>query len=258
MRMRDWSSDVCSSDLQALEQGNLLRQFDLAAVLAQLRARGAGELYAGILSERFVQAVAAAGGALGEKELRAYVPQWRPTVSAAIGADRLHVAPPPAAGGIVAGEILQMLVAGDRYAGASRDERPHLLAEAAKRAFADRARWLQPDGTSRVAPGSLLSPKHAAELMRDYQPDRAIPAQQLFTAPPRQETSGGTGFVVVDGQGQAVACNVTMYAPFGTGRVAPGTGILLAPAPDPMNNALPPGPALVTGSDPKTDRKQAG
>src|SRR3546814_15447893 len=89
MRMRDWSSDVCSSDLQALEQGNLLRQFDLAAVLAQLRARGAGELYAGILSERFVQAVAAAGGALGEKELRASVPQWRPTVSARSEAGRV-------------------------------------------------------------------------------------------------------------------------------------------------------------------------
>jgi gamma-glutamyltranspeptidase / glutathione hydrolase len=71
--------------------------------------------------------------------------------------------------------------------------------------------------------------------MAGYAADRATPAASLNPAPPpgRKENPWAASFVVVDAQGQAVACNVTLDDLFGSGRMAPGTGIVLAAAPNP-------------------------
>jgi gamma-glutamyltranspeptidase/glutathione hydrolase len=122
----------------------------------------------------------------------------------------------------------------DDYDDAGDDERPHLFVEAALRAFADRGRWMGDDGTSRVGPGDLTSKTRLDALMANYRPDRHPPAAQLDPAPvPRLENPAATSFVVLDRQGSAVACALTMNNLFGNGRVAPGTGIVLAMPPGP-------------------------
>ncbi len=215
-----------------LEEGEPLQQIELASVLAQLRQRGAADLNAGHLATIFVDAVHAMGGRLDVASMRAMTPAFVAPVRLPVGDHVLDAPPPPAAGGALALELIAMLTEGRDYAGAPAAEKPHLLAEAMKRAFADRARWMRPDGSSGEPAEAVVAAERATALMQDYSPDRPTPVSALPAAPVGgPENPWATGFVVADRAGQAVACNVTMNDLFGTGRMAPGTGIILAPAP---------------------------
>ena len=215
-------------------EGDFLTQLDLAGTLSRLRSPGPGELYGGQLARALVAAVERAGGSLSADDLRSYLPAWRDTVSLRFGNRTAHFAPAPAAAGAVAAEMFAMLTAGERYDDADADERPHLVAETALRAFADRGRWLGPGGASTVPAARLAQPARIRALMDSYRPDRHVPARRLDPAPvKRLENPSATSFVVLDREGSAVACALTMNNLFGTGRVAEGTGILIAAMPGP-------------------------
>jgi gamma-glutamyltranspeptidase/glutathione hydrolase len=214
------------------DEGEPLQQVELAAAIGEIRQQGAGALYGGPLGQRLVQAAQSIGAPLTIDDLRNTLPQFSEPIRLPYGEQTLVLAPTP--GGIVLGEMMAALTAGVNYRATAAGERPHLFVEAAKRAFADRAGWLQPDGSVSRPPAELVSPDHGRQLMAGYSPDRATPAASLSPPPvERPENPWATSFLVADGKGSAIACNLTMNDLFGTGRMAPGTGILLAPAPDP-------------------------
>jgi gamma-glutamyltranspeptidase/glutathione hydrolase len=225
-------------------EGTRLVQGDLANVYGALRTEGIAGFYKGDLASRLVDAVKAAGGTLTLDDLRNYLPEWRKAATVPYQDLVLAFAPPPAGAGVSDALIWNMLASGDRYRNETADGRAHLLAEASKRAFAARAQWLfAQSGTS---PEPFASAAVADRLMANYDPRRATPAASLDPPPVAvAENPSGTGFVVVDVVGQAVACTLTNYGFFGTGRIAPGTGILLAAAPGKGDrNALSLGPAI--------------
>lgn len=227
-------------------EGQTMPQSDLADVLAALRLNGAGSMYKGPLGDKLVQAVQQAGGSLVRQDLWNFKPIWQPVAGVRYGNDRVYFAPPPAGGGLVAGQMWQMMAGGKRYARADTDERYHLLAESARKAFAGRARWLADDGTN-IQPADLFSEEAADRNMADYSPTAAGGAGAADNGPPRQSAApAATGVVAMDYLGGAVACSFTAYRPFGTGRAAPGTGILLAPSPQPADrNPLSLGPVMI-------------
>ncbi len=232
-----------------VREGDILTQADLAATLSLLRGQGHGGLYLGPMARRLVAAVERAGGSLGLEDLRAYAPVWRDTIKVGFRGVTLHFAPPPPAAGAVAAQMWAMLAEDDRYEDAPAEERPHLFVETALRAFADRARWLRDDGNSTVVAEKLVSEARIASLMASYRRDRHVPAAELSPAPvARPENPAATTFVVVDGEGSAVACSLTLNNLFGTGRVAEGTGILLAALPGQAGRGpISLGPMLVMG-----------
>lgn len=221
-----------ASGKRLLREGETMTQIELAAFLGAIRRGGPGELYSGALTRRFVEAVQGAGGSLDLEDLRAYRPAWRQTVRIAIGDEVGHFAPPPAAAGVVAAQMLGILADDDRFADASEEARPHLMVEAALRAFADRGTWLRADGESAVDPAGLTSEDRIGRMAGSIDADRHLAAASLQPAPvERLENPSATSFVVVDRFGQTVACNLTMNNLFGTGRFAEGTGVLLAALP---------------------------
>lgn len=224
--------DIFVQNDRLLGEGEELIQADLAGVLGQIRAGGGGALYSGQLGRRLADGIQAAGGTLTYEELTAYTPEWRFPIIVPYGDDEIYFAPPPAAAGPMLAVIMQLLVADDRYAEATPEERAHLLAEVMKRASADRKDWLG-DGFLAVAElDEILNTDRIAGLMAGYSSTRATPGAELEPQG-RQfvEVISGTGFVVLDRSGMGVACNLTLYNPFGTGRVAGDTGILLGAAP---------------------------
>ena len=214
----------------AVRERDFLIQVDLAGVLSRLRNNGPGDFYQGRLARQLVDAANGSGGSLRIEDLREFAPRWHDTLKVPFGDLTVHFSPPPPPAGAVAAEMWLMLEDDERYRDAAEDERHHLLAEASLRAFADRGRWMLDDEGSRLRPQELVSPDRVRSVMADYRPNRHRPAPTPLPAP-RLENPAATSFVVVDREGSAVACSVTMNNLFGNGQIARGTGIFLAAMP---------------------------
>jgi gamma-glutamyltranspeptidase/glutathione hydrolase len=219
-----------------IREGDKLIQADLGALIGRLRSAGPGDLYDGMLGPAVARRLAEAGqpneSSISADDLREYQPDWRETVPVSFGDDMLHFAPPPAAAGLVAAEMWLMLTADDRYKGAKDSDRDHLFAEASMRAFADRASWLGGDAENAPAAAGIANADRAKELMASYSESEHTPANTLKPEPVAMpENPAATSFVVVDREGSAVACALTMNNLFGLGRVVRGTGIVAAAAP---------------------------
>lgn len=239
-----------------VKEGDFLRQAELAGMLGRLRSQGPGELYVGQTARALVAATLAAGGSLSLEDLRAYAPIWRDTVRLPFGNEIAHFAPPPAAAGAVAAGMWAQLAESGRYRGNDPVLRAHAVAESAMRAYADRGQWMAPDGSSRVPTAELAAAARVSQMMAGWRDDRHTPAAELKPPPvDRPEAAGATAFVAVDRTGSAVACAVTLNNLFGTGRVAEGTGMLLAARPDDGGRgSISLGPLLVVNENSKEFR----
>ncbi len=234
------------ADGRAPAEGDRLVQPDLANTFSRLRTDGVGSFYKGPFAAKIVDAVKASGGTLTLDDLSGYLPVWQPASLIPYQDQVLAFAPPPAGGGVGGALMWHMLASGDRYRNETEDGRAHLLVEASKRAFAARDRWIY-GAQGAVPPESYTDAAIAEKLMSGFDARRATPASSIMPGrPATPENPSGTGFVVVDLVGQAVACSLTNYNFFGTGRVAPGTGILVSAAPgEGDRNALSLGPVVV-------------
>ena len=222
-----------------------LTQADLADTYGKLRTMGINSFYRGALAQTMVDAVKAAGGTLELADLQAYLPVWKKAELVTYREMDLAFAPTPAGVGVGGALMWNMLATGDRYRSATADGRAHLLVETAKRAFAGRSAWLYGSNTPEPSE-SFTTVAVSDRLMTGFDAGRATPVSALDPRPVAvAENPSGTGFVVVDLVGQAVACTLTNYSFFGTGRVAPGTGMLIAAAPGADDrNALSLGPVI--------------
>jgi len=217
---------------KVIGEGTFIRQIDLSVALANLRTRGPADFYRGKYARSLVEAVRQAGGSLSLNDLKAFKPQWKKTISMKFGNHQAHFMPPPASGGLVSAQMFGMLNKGDLFEDASTNEKYHILAETALRSYGDREGWLRDDFSIANPTETLVSNSHVTNLIGNYQPNRHLSPQAFQPAPKqRAENPSATSFVVVDPQGSAVSCALTMNNNFGTGRIAPGTGIVLAAAP---------------------------
>lgn len=215
-----------------LREGDVFTQVELAALLAGIRSHGAGYLYSGRVAEQLVQASNTAGQPMTAADLRDSVPGLAPAAQVDFAWRKLYFSVPPAADGLLAAQLWQMLNEVADYEDSDEEERPHLFAEAAMRVFGDRARWLTATGASRSEPPDLLDDGHLERLLEGYDRSRHTPAAELSPQPrPRPENTDGTSFVAGDRWGNAVACSLTMNGLFGAGRMATGSGLVLAATP---------------------------
>lgn len=187
---------IFAPDGKPLAAGATLMQPDLGATLAQLRTVGVGDMYQGMLADRLVKGARIAGGGLELADLRRALPNTAAPIELPAGDDRVAFLPPPADGGLAAAAAFQTLW-----------RNPNALQQAAAEALSAAARWRAGGAT---AASILARPQTGATLP-------ALPAS--------------TSFATLDRHGEAVACAVTMDNLFGTGRVAPGTGMVLAASP---------------------------
>ncbi|WP_371813993.1 gamma-glutamyltransferase [Magnetospirillum sp. LM-5] len=225
-------------DNRPLAEGQELVQFDLASLIARVR-RSPGDFYTGTLARDLVQAVSQAGGSLTPEDLRAVKPEWVAPMQVKVGHDVAHFAPPPAVAGAVAAQLTAALVG--KWADVAAEERPHLMAEASARAFSDRARWMRPDGWPNEQAAGLLNADRVAGLLAGYNPARHVAVEANKPADAIQ----AAGLLVMDGRGNTIACNVSTNGLFGIGKVAPGTGMVLAASPGHNTGPAGLGPVVV-------------
>ena len=222
------------ADGQPLREGDNLVQLDLGSMLSQIRAGGPGSFYGGPAAARMLDAAQSAGLPLTSEDLQASLPTVANPVIVDLGGPNLYFTPPPASGGLETAELLGLLTQTRSWRDADTAERPHLFAEASMRSFADRSHWLKPDGGSATPPDQILDGSHLSDLMAGYASDKATPAASLNPPPlpPHTENPWSASIVTADKDGDAVACNVTLNDLFGSGKMLPGTGVVLAAAPN--------------------------
>jgi len=206
--------------------GQKLIQADLARTLAAIRDRGPAGFYRGPVARAIASDMAAHGGLVDEQDLRTYRAVWRKPLSFRYHGREIVSMPPPSSGGVLLGQMLEMLEHDDlKTLGYHTAPMIHLVAEVERRAFADRNAYLgDPDFVANPLP-ALLDPAYAQQRRATIDPERATPAYS--TRPGLAEHPETTHFVVVDREGNAVSNTYTLNGAYGTGIVAPGTGVLL-------------------------------
>jgi gamma-glutamyltranspeptidase / glutathione hydrolase len=209
------------------EAGERMRQPDLARTLARIRDQGRDGFYRGETARLLAAEMGRNGGLITEEDLAAYVAKERAPVRGTYRGYEIISMPPPSSGGIAVVEMLNILEGYD-LAAARRDSARyvHLLVEAMRRVFLDRARYLgDPDFTSPPVE-RLTSKAYAARLRATIVEGRASPSAPGQVAD-RGESDETTHYSVVDGDGMAVAVTYTLEGLYGLGAVVPGAGFLL-------------------------------
>jgi gamma-glutamyltranspeptidase / glutathione hydrolase len=194
-------------------EGDVVRQSDLAAALAQLRAKGVNEFYSGLLGQKLAEAAQSIGAPLTIEDLRNFKVGIYPPLEMPFTDITLFVTQPPASGGVLTAQAIASLADGDNGLEAQ--------AAIAREAMLARARWMRPGGDSTEPVAELLAPGKARALA-------AMSGQPMTMI----ENPSAASVVAVDSDGNGVACAFTMNAPFGSARLAPGTGIILSQAPN--------------------------
>lgn len=208
------------------EVGEILRQPDLARTLELLAAKGHDGFYRGEVAGKLLAGVAAEGGQWQSAELAAYRVRERQPLRFSYDGWTVVTAPPPSSGGIALAQMLQILEPWDLSA-LPPAQRVHLVTEAMRRAFRDRTFFLGDPDFVRIPQRTLTSRDYAAGLRATIHPGKATPSDLLSGQPTPMEDEDTTHFSIIDAEGNRVAGTQTVNLLFGSGLVAPGTGVLL-------------------------------
>ncbi|MEN0110274.1 MAG: gamma-glutamyltransferase [Planctomycetota bacterium] len=222
---------LLDADCRAHPEGFVLRQPDLAETYARIAAEGPDWFYRGPLAERIDAWMAEHGGVLTKGDFTAYRAKRREPIVSRYRGRTVVGFPPPSSGGVHVAQILAMLEPFD-LAAMMRDEPDravHVVAEAMKRAFADRAHWLG-DADFVDVPRGLLDAGYLDRLSATIDPDRATAVASHGTPPAwRRDLFGRhtTHIAAADAAGWWVAITATVNTGFGSKVIVPGTGLLL-------------------------------
>lgn len=203
-------------------------------VLERIAEQGARAFYTGPVAEALVAEVRRGGGVMTLDDLAAMRPVVREPLTGMFDSERVVTMPPPSSGGVALLESLNILTA---YEAAHPDLRldalghnspayVHLLTEAMKHAFADRAEFLGDADFVDVPVRRLTSRQYAKELAGRIDPQRTKPPESYGRFLPVDD--GGTSHIsVIDSRGNAVACTETVNTLYGSYVVEPHYGIVL-------------------------------
>jgi len=207
--------------------GELMPQPDLAATLRRLADKGLDGFYRGRTAQLLVDGSRAAGGIWTLEDLARYRVVEREPLGFFYRGVRIVSAPPPSSGGIAIANMLNIL---DGYDLTRFDEvtRKHLIVEAMRHAFRDRAEYLGDSDFVDVPVKLLISRAYAAGQRRAIRMDRAMPSAALAdVVPPSGTGANTTHFSVLDRDGNRVAGTMTINTWYGSAFMAPGTGLIL-------------------------------
>lgn len=213
-------------DGQVPAEGTLMRNEDYARVLERLAAGGAEGFYRGEFARRLVRGVNEAGGIWSERDLAEYAVVEREPLKFAHRGYEITTAPAPSSGGVALATMLKVLEGYD-YPRLGKVERSHLLIEAMRRAYRDRALYLGDPDFVQAPVAMLTSDAYAAGLRASIHPSKATPSDLLpgiDAQPLRPDT---THFSIIDAEGNMIAVTQTVNLPYGNALVVPGTGFLL-------------------------------
>jgi gamma-glutamyltranspeptidase/glutathione hydrolase len=221
-----WRSHLRSGDPPKV--GDIIRTPSLASLLERIGAEGWGGFYGGSVARELEECMAEHGGLITREDLSQYQVKDREPIRIKYRRYEIVSMPPPSSGGICLAEIMNILERFD-LAGIGEENSTaatHLIAEAFKHAFADRARWLGDTDFVRVPVDWLTSPEYAGSIAARISLERTSVAREYGLAPPPAD-AGTSHFCVVDPQGNCVVATETINTEFGSLAAVERWGLIL-------------------------------
>ena len=210
-------------------EGDIFVQPDLAATFARLQQRGPNEFYEGQTAQLIAADMKRHNGLMTLEDLRGYIAKEREPLRGNYRGYEVVSMPPPSSGGAVLIEMLNILEGYDlKKMDSASSDRYHLMTEAMRRAFADRAEYMGDTDFVKVPIAGLIDKKYAAQLRNTINLERASSSEQVKAGKPAgYESEETTHFTVVDAEGNAVANTYTLNNLYGSAVVAKGTGLIM-------------------------------
>ncbi|MDQ3684351.1 MAG: gamma-glutamyltransferase [Acidobacteriota bacterium] len=223
------SRKIFLKDGKFFDEGDVFRQPDLAATLRRLQINGAREFYEGRTAQLIDADMKRNAGLMTLEDLQGYTAKEREPLRTTYRGHEVISMPPPSSGGIVLIEMLNILEGYDlKSMGWSASEKYHVMTEAMRRAYADRAEYMADADFVRVPVAGLIDKDYAARLRGTINAERASTSAAIRAGQPvGYEPGETTHFSVVDAEGNAVSNTYTLNDLYGSAVTAKGTGVLL-------------------------------
>jgi gamma-glutamyltranspeptidase/glutathione hydrolase len=211
------------------EAGDRFVQNDLANTLKAIAKKGIKAFYEGEIADLIVSDMEAHGGLITKADLANYQPVLRKPIHGTYRGYDIYSMSPPSSGGVHIVQILNLLENYDMgLLGHNTATTIHLMAEAMKRAYADRSKYLGDTDFFSVPLTGLTSKAYAAALNQQINRQKASISQDILPGKPTHyESNETTHYSVVDKEGNAVSNTYTLNFSFGSGIVVKGAGFLL-------------------------------
>jgi gamma-glutamyltranspeptidase / glutathione hydrolase len=204
--------------------GTIFRQPELGGTLEAIRDSGAAGFYRGRVAELIVAEMKRGGGVISLQDLAGYRALWRDPIEITYRGYTIYSMPPASSGGVTMGEILNIMEGFGPLPPFGSAELIHREAEAMRRAFTDRNRYLGDPAYVSNPLDRLLSKEYAADLRRQIgERASATPAFEPAGAP----GASTTHYSVVDAEGNSVSCTTTLNNSYGSAVTVTGAGFLL-------------------------------
>ncbi|MFZ2725656.1 MAG: gamma-glutamyltransferase [Methylococcaceae bacterium] len=231
------SSAIFLTNGQLPQPFSILRQPELANTLEQLAKNGHAGFYKGEIAERLINSVQKSGGIWTKEDLNNYHVIERTPLKTYYKGITVTSSAPSSSGGTVLIEALNILSGYDlsSYSGINQK---HLIIEALRQAYHDRALYLGDTDFINAPIQQLINTNYAADLRKTISLDKALNSAQLAKAPAIKQGDNTTHFSIIDEQGNRVAATLSINFPFGSAFVAEGTGVLLNDEMDDFSTAI--------------------
>lgn len=231
-RLKKWESSkkiFYKTDGSYYEPGDHFVQKELAETLKRIADNGAQEFYEGRTAELLVAEMKKHGGLISMADMKNYAPVIRAPVRGTYRGHDIYSMSPPSSGGAHIVQILNILEGYDIGAFGHNSARTiHLMAEAMKRAYADRSKYLGDEDFVKVPLKGITSKKYADVLRQKIDTKKAVASQTIGPgAVHPYESDETTHFSIVDRYGNAVSNTYTINFSYGSGIVVEGAGFLL-------------------------------
>ena len=222
------SAAIFSNDGAPYKMGDLFVQTDLANSLRRIQKLGKAGFYAGETADLLVAEMQRGGGLISHDDLLNYRSSWREPIRGTYRGHDIVSMPPPSSGGILLVQMLNMLEPYDIGAmGYGSAESIHLMIEAQRRAYADRAQHLGDADFYPVPIAELINKEYARKRFADFDPAKAGISAEVEAGKIAYESPETTHASVIDAEGNAVAYTTTLNLSYGAKMVVTGAGFLL-------------------------------
>jgi gamma-glutamyltranspeptidase / glutathione hydrolase len=215
-------------DGSTYRQGDRFKQPELAKTLELISAKGRDGFYAGATADLIVAEMKRGGGLITAKDLADYRSLWREPIKGTYRGYQIYSMAPPSSGGVLLVQMLNMLEPYDlKASGFGSAATIHLMVEAERRAYADRAEYLGDPDFFPVPIAELTAKPYAQLRFSDFDATRASVSTSIGPGHITHESPQTTHLSVMDSAGNAVAYTTTLNLSFGSKIVVEGAGFLL-------------------------------